>query len=411
MGLRDLFRRRRNTTVPRSTPRGRFTRLTRFEPLEQRTLLAVWPGTDPALWNDIDPNLLPNDDDPLFSIGDDLAAYYRGYDAWDGRGEFAPTDSRVRTDNGLVSLRLMVGGDGGDVVEAVEALGMKVVETDAGKLTGWIPTDKLDDLAAVEGINTAWPVRLDPIVGDGGSSLASSSSDVIPPMNDYSYIGVLVGFRTDAMIEDIGAYVESLDWPAEIGVIQPDSVKQLLSFPWMQEDGTFQTITRFEVITSVGADVSQNLIDTLEGLEFISYAKLESERSRVFSDQLQKSVNAITTGAAPGWFYASGNEFSPVQDPPSDPIDEIDIQVTLPGGSLEPTIITDPGEQTGGVDFYAAGAEGALWNAGSYNVAKSFDQVHAFSDNGAEMGWLDGTGDDDLFYGNSTVARMWATGW
>ncbi len=836
MGLRDLFRRRRDTAVQQSTYRDRFTRRARFESLEQRTLLAVWPGVDPSLWNDIDPNLLPKDDDPLFSIGEDLAAYYREYEAWDGTGEFAPSDSRVRTDNGLVSLRLMVGGDGADFVEAVEALGMKVVETDAGKLTGWIPTDKLDDLAAVEGINTAWPTRLDPIgddaVGDGGSILGPPSSDVIPPMDDSRMTQVRVGFRTDAQIEDIDAYVESLDWPAEIDLIQPDSVKQLLSFPWMQEDGTFRTIARFEVVTSVGPhipqelintleglefisyaklerehprvftdqmqrsidaitttasqeqaflfgndsspatsrgirvgfrtdgmiddieayvesldwpaeigmimpdsveqllsiprmqdggtfrtiarfdvitslgpdvqqnlidtleglefidyakfesesprhfppglqeavdrittraskrpiyggpaytiddpgssldlssrlapppdalplrigvrvgfrtqtkiddidvyvesldwpaeiggivprsveqllskrmqdgtirtitrfdfdviislgpdalqnvidsleglgfidyakleskhprvftprsqeladaittggskelvyggpaytiddpgsgldlppsevirpsddyfqigageylqigvrvgfrtdakiedidayvesldwpveiggiqsdsvkqllampwmqedgtfrtiarfdlitglgpDVQQNVIDTLEGLEFISYAKLESEHPQVFSDQLQKSVNAITTGAAPGWFYASGNEFSPVQDSPSDPIDEIGIQVTLPEGSLEPTIIEDSGEQTGEADFYAAGVEVALWNAGSYNVAKSFDQVHAFS------GWLDGTADDDLFYGNSTVARMWANGW
>jgi len=115
----------------------------------------------------------------------------------------------------------------------------------------------------------------------GGAEVAESST-----------VQVRVGVWTDDPITDLAAFVGTQTWPEELGTIGAEDVEQLVSMPlWVDPRGGTRTILRI----NIDADVTeQDAAAQLETLEFVDFAKPESESYVVYTPALQEKIDAVT---------------------------------------------------------------------------------------------------------------------
>jgi len=118
-----------------------------------------------------------------------------------------------------------------------------------------------------------------------------------------------VGIWTQERIADVGAWVETQEWPEALGPVEADNVEELVSIPLRQDPrGGYRTVVVMDVFGDITA---------LEQVGFVDYAKLESDSVIQFGPNAQESIDAITNTGTPGetWFHIFGapNRAEPIR--------------------------------------------------------------------------------------------------
>ena len=123
------------------------------------------------------------------------------------------------------------------------------------------------------------------------------------PSGEITPIEMRVGLWTEERIPDLGAWVEAQQWPEALGPVTADNVEQLVSIPleFPPKDNPSQA-SRLGYRTIFRIDVFGD-ITALDQVDFIEFARLESQSVVQYGSRAQELIDAITTGAPAGPIY------------------------------------------------------------------------------------------------------------
>ena len=103
-----------------------------------------------------------------------------------------------------------------------------------------------------------------------------------------------VGLWTPELIEDLGAFVESQPWPEVLGDVDPYVVRELVHIPLRTDArGGYRTIVTMHPL---GQYRNDEAIAALTELDFVDFARPESECVVRYTSRSQELIDAITTG-------------------------------------------------------------------------------------------------------------------
>ena len=119
-------------------------------------------------------------------------------------------------------------------------------------------------------------------------------------------VAMRVTFWTEDRIDDLGTFVEGQDWPESLGVVDPEFVEELVHIPlWSDPRAGYKTIVRMPVFGDITADEAAA---TLEQLNFVEHARLESECVVQYGPRSQELIDAITIDHGGGSGHICGDE-------------------------------------------------------------------------------------------------------
>lgn len=138
---------------------------------------------------------------------------------------------------------------------------------------------------------------------DALTTTGSKSPVYIASAMPAGMIEVRIGIRTPERIADLGSYIESQQWPAELGAITRNDVTQLASIPLLSDPGGgVRTIATLRI---------RGNIDALENLPFIEFARLEAESAVHYGPGIQELIDSLTTTGSDAPVYLAQSDPAP----------------------------------------------------------------------------------------------------
>jgi len=177
-------------------------------------------------------------------------------------------------------------------------------------------------------------VQESPQAGDDGMGAQTAST---AQSQESLHEPVRISVWTPEQIPDVGAWLESQQWPESI-YLDRYLVKELVHIPLRSDPrGGYRTIVRIDPITQLSAGEA---VAALEQLEFIEHARPESECVVQYGPRNQELIDATTIDAAPGQGYLCV-ELDPVQSVPID----VGVGVGTADRVAQPRADADPAAQ------------------------------------------------------------------
>jgi hypothetical protein len=169
-----------------------------IETLEERRVMTVAPALDVPDWNDsaiYGPDL-SGKELAMRSVGMDLTYMFHDHQQAvrdDFEIDYSIRNPMLRTVGDRVIIDVVASGDTEQLRQDLTNLGMQVTGSWEQMVSGWLPIEKIGELAELEGVVSARPFMAEAAIGT-----ATSQGDAAQLSNQLNGTGVTVGVLSDS---------------------------------------------------------------------------------------------------------------------------------------------------------------------------------------------------------------------